>query len=860
MEKRFVLFLVLSLLLFVGYGQFLKWWAPPRPRPPVAAVDGAAADPNKPADAAENAAEKPADGAAAPAADPTTAQANPAAPADGTQPPAQPEAEAPAQPGPGLPAQPVVAERHGSLGTLDPTTGGRLLVTWTNRGAAIERIELSDPHYLDQEDRSGYLGHLDAIDNPAGAGALLQVVGPGTPAAIAGLQAGDIVDRVDETQIDDARDLEVAIGKTRPKQKIKIRVQRGGKENSAEQTFDVALIRRPLEVIRPEDLPEVEALWERLSPDVIAAADNIPSLLLTLEQLNGQRLKDDALEIPGVNLEKENWEVVEGANDSEVAFRRRINPAGIEIIKRFRLAPPAPAVAGQPAAAGAARDYHLEFEIEIHNRGSEAHEVAYRLFGPNGLPTEGWWYASKISRNWGGAGPRDVVYGVHDGQSVDDYLVTCGSLSGGKPGEILRGMPLSYVGVDTQYFAAVLMPQKDQALDDWFYEWQPIIAGPLPKQSDKKRLANTSLRLTSQKAKLDPEKSITQRYVFFAGPKKPVVLDQYALGELNYYGLFGWVAKPLARVLHFFATVPGINFGIAIVLLTVLVRGSMFPLGRRQAASAAKMQLLQPEIKRLNEKYKTDMEGRAKAQRELFAKHGYNPLSGCLPLVVQMPIFIGLYRSLSVDLELRGAPLLWDGAWASNLAAPDKMYHWLEFMPQFVLGWLGPYFNMLPLITIALFIVQQKMFMPPPTDEQAAMQQKMMQYMMIFMGVMFFKVPSGLCVYFIASSLWGLAERKLVPKPGATPPAEQPPSENRVKAALAGSVSSNNGGGAKNNAGRAKNNGGAANGNGAGKASKQQERGKPFAALLSSLEKTAWGKRAVELFNEAQRNDSRRSQ
>ena len=79
-------------------------------------------------------------------------------------------------------------------------------------------------------------------------------------------------------------------------------------------------------------------------------------------------------------------------------------------------------------------------------------------------------------------------------------------------------------------------------------------------------------------------------------------------------------------------------------------------------------------------------------------------------------------------------------------------------------GWLGPYLNVFPLLTIGLFIWQQKMFMPPPADEQAAMQQKIMQYMMIFMGVMFFKVASGLCLYFIASSLWGIAERKLLPR------------------------------------------------------------------------------------------------
>jgi YidC/Oxa1 family membrane protein insertase len=82
---------------------------------------------------------------------------------------------------------------------------------------------------------------------------------------------------------------------------------------------------------------------------------------------------------------------------------------------------------------------------------------------------------------------------------------------------------------------------------------------------------------------------------------------------------------------------------------------------------------------------------------------------------------------------------------------------------------LGPYFNLLPILTIVLFIWQQKKVMPPPTDEQQAVQQKVMQFMMIFMGFLFFKVASGLCIYFIASSLWGLAERRYLPK--MTPPA-----------------------------------------------------------------------------------------
>jgi YidC/Oxa1 family membrane protein insertase len=137
-------------------------------------------------------------------------------------------------------------------------------------------------------------------------------------------------------------------------------------------------------------------------------------------------------------------------------------------------------------------------------------------------------------------------------------------------------------------------------------------------------------------------------------------------------------------------------------------------------------------------------------------------------MFLQLPIFLGLYRSISVDIELRQAALIPGLDWCSNLAGPDMLWYWKGIMPNFLVsetGMLGPYLNVLPLITVALFLVHQKLFTPPATDEQTAMQLKMMKYMTLFMGFMFFKVASGLCLYFIASSLWGIAERKLIPKP-----------------------------------------------------------------------------------------------
>jgi YidC/Oxa1 family membrane protein insertase len=142
-------------------------------------------------------------------------------------------------------------------------------------------------------------------------------------------------------------------------------------------------------------------------------------------------------------------------------------------------------------------------------------------------------------------------------------------------------------------------------------------------------------------------------------------------------------------------------------------------------------------------------------------------MGGCLLVFIQIPIFMGLYRSLATDVELRQAPLFSSAIrWCSNLAAPDMLWDWSQLLPAFLAApeaWLGPYLNLFPVVTIGLMLWQQKLFMPPAVDEQQRVQQQMMNYMMWFMALMFFKVPCGLCLYFIASSLWGIAERLWMP-------------------------------------------------------------------------------------------------
>lgn len=663
-----------------------------------------------------------------------------------------------------------VDEEWVTLGSGDPSQPYRMLVTLTNRGAAVERIELNSPRFHDIEDRGGYLGHLEGALPQGRRGCRVRVVGPGTPADRAGLKPGDVVTAVDGETITGPLELLQAVRKHDPEETIELAVDRGGKQRN----LNVKLARRPLEVVRPEGKDPL-------------------SFLLTLESIGDAIIDKDEDELPGLTLRTGNWTVQRDPQKPDrVAFEWLLDEQQLKIVKTYSLDP---LPQGQQDDLNAPA-YHLNLHVEIVNTGDDAKTVAYRLDGPTGLPLEGWWYAysSKIGHDiMTSPGIRDVALGYFPEGSFLCALIPATRIAEDKklPGEYTN-KEVAFVGVDAQYFASVLIPQSDgQAVK--FAKVEPILAGPVPEDKYRKKLVDVSCRLISQPSELAPDQKLSQEFQVFAGPKRPDLLAEYArpvgLGGLVYYGWFGWVSTWMLALLHFFYSIVG-NYGLSIIMLTVLVRLCIFPLSRKGALNAAKMQELQPEMKKIAEKYKNNPEGRMKAQQELYRKHNFRPLSGCLPALVQLPIFVGLYRSLSVDVELRQAPLISESVrWCSNLGAPDMLWYWKDVIPWDYLtgetGWLGPYLNILPLITVSLYLVQNKMLMPPPADEQAAMQQKMMQYMMVFMGVMFFKVASGLCLYFIASSSWSIAERKLLPKPrtkspsggaaSATPPARPSP-------------------------------------------------------------------------------------
>jgi YidC/Oxa1 family membrane protein insertase len=491
-----------------------------------------------------------------------------------------------------------------------------------------------------------------------------------------------------------------------------------------------------------------------------------------------------------IDWKVERKETDPAAAQQEVVFAADLPAEYIHIFKTYSLRPD---------------DYHLGVRIEIQLRKDAPAPVKFRYqyTSGHGLPIEGVWYTRTYTDALvGQLGERNNFWrDYQDSRSIGVKL-------GGERVLKMDKGRIQYAGIVIQYFASVLAVDDEQPKQDFLAWARPTVEGSLNK--DKPYLDDILMRVTTAPIELKPGASVVHKYLFYNGPAKvrllgdvasgqagapPELVDRYIyklhldtltdyqfpgfMGDIS--GSIGWsyLLIKITNLMHVIlgwlhAIIP--NYGICIILLTVLVRGLMHPVSRKQARTSIRMQALQPELKALQEKHKNDPQERARAQMELFRKHGVSPVGSCWVVFLQMPIFMGLYYCLMESIHFRLAPFVW----MENLAAPDMLFSWGTSIPwisrpadQGGFVYLGPYFNLLPVLAVALMIVQQKFLMPPATDETQEMQQKMMKYMMIFMGLLFYKVAAGLCIYFIVSSVWGLAERQLLPKakPATAPPA-----------------------------------------------------------------------------------------
>lgn len=224
---------------------------------------------------------------------------------------------------------------------------------------------------------------------------------------------------------------------------------------------------------------------------------------------------------------------------------------------------------------------------------------------------------------------------------------------------------------------------------------------------------------------------------FFSGPKEYDELKQVpSLSALIDYGMFSILAFPMLEVLRFFYRYVG-NYGLAIILLTILVRVIFYPLSLKSFQSMKAMQKLQPQLNALKEKYKDDAQKFGQEQLALFRAHKVNPAGGCLPMLVQLPVFIALYALLSNSIELFHAPFF---GWIQDLSSKDPFY-------------------VFPVLMGTSMFVQQKMTPAPGLDPT---QQKVMLLMPVIFSFVMLSLPSGLTIYIFLSTLLGILQQWLM--------------------------------------------------------------------------------------------------
>jgi YidC/Oxa1 family membrane protein insertase len=239
---------------------------------------------------------------------------------------------------------------------------------------------------------------------------------------------------------------------------------------------------------------------------------------------------------------------------------------------------------------------------------------------------------------------------------------------------------------------------------------------------------------TSPALVIDPGNTGTTGASFYVGPK-----DQYRLEEISEYldlsvdyGWLWWIAQPLFWLLVKIHSLVG-NWGVAIILLTVLIKAAFFQLSATSYKSMANMRRVQPQMVDIRERYADDKQKQSQAMMDLYKKEKINPLGGCLPILVQMPVFIALYWVLMESVELRHAPFF---GWIHDLSVMD------------------PFF-ILPLIMGASMWFQQKLNPPPPDPMQA----KVMQWMPVIFTFFFLFFPAGLVLYWVANNLLSIAQQ-----------------------------------------------------------------------------------------------------
>jgi YidC/Oxa1 family membrane protein insertase len=313
-----------------------------------------------------------------------------------------------------------------------------------------------------------------------------------------------------------------------------------------------------------------------------------------------------------------------------------------------------------------------------------------------------------------------------------------------KPGKMKQGKSLSgqigWIAYQSDYFISSIIPEEQK--DGGFYG----LTDPS---------GMISATYISPVISLNASSSVSSSYTLYLGPRDQDILKAAGkkLESAIDFGFFDIIAKPLHFLLRFFNRYVH-NFGISIIILTILVKIVFWPLTHKSYVSMKEMQKLQPLMAKIREKYKDDREQMQRELMGLYKTYKVNPMGGCLPMLIQIPVFFALYRILSISIELRQAPFMF---WIKDLSAPDRLFNFPFSIPFMSTPYGIP---VLTLLMGASMFLQQKMS-PPPGDPAQA---KMMMFLPIVFTVMFINFPSGLVLYWLVNNLISIGQQYRIKK------------------------------------------------------------------------------------------------
>jgi len=507
-----------------------------------------------------------------------------------------------------------------------------------------------------------------------------------------------------------------------------------------------------------------------------------------------------------VDLSEVVWRV-EKSGPTEVSLAVEVHKEGgtpaLRVVRRYMLRPrgaratagavplpgarqdAAPATAG-PAAASV--DYEIGMSLEFAALADEVERVDYVLGGP-----------AAIAREDARSDFRSAVAGAWTDKGVEVQSVAGKKLEKKKGEETagpakasLAGPKVAWAGEAEKYFAVVIIPQKPSR-EGTFAAGAEAFRYEVTEFDATVPLAG--VRLVTREQPISRQEGLRHEYVIYAGPKDPKVLEAYAAvglpgliaGQCFIPGI-SEISRVMVLVLDAFHGLVR-NYGLAIIMLVVVLRLVLHPVTRWSQKSMTKMQTIGPKMEELRKKHGDKKEQLNQEMMRLYREEGINPVTGCLPMFLQMPIWIGLYGALQVAINLRHAAFLpadwvdwmpWRTIFLQDLAQPDSLVLWNTpfFLPGRdipLLGWLVgsiqnmmgggiTSFNLLPLLMAFTMYLQQRFTPAPSTGPQAQQQKQMMVFMTVFLLVVLYSAPAGLCLYILTSSLLGFLEQRYLKK------------------------------------------------------------------------------------------------